>query len=219
MFVKLFKKVMVALFVVPLLFCGLEYGFFYFSLKPLLEPFISAASLLIADEAIDFNDDLNSIYVEQDFVDRGTVPLAEVVIPFVGTYYARIESARIGLSVRLYWGDSLKILRKGAGQYIGSNLPGFQKPLLIAGHNLTTFNPIQNMVLGDLITINTNYGKYTYEVYEIAIKKSDDAEAFNLQRNEEILILYTCYPFHMLRSHKYDRFIVYGRRISGPDIK
>ncbi|MEI7668442.1 MAG: class D sortase [Erysipelotrichaceae bacterium] len=210
---------MVAFLVVPLLFCCLEYGFFYFSLKPLMDPIISAASLLIADEAIDFNDDLNSIYVEQDFSERGTVPLSEVVIPFVGTYYARIESARVGLSVRLYWGDSLKILRKGAGQYTGSNLPGFQKPLLIGGHNITVFNPIQNMIVGDLVTINTNYGQYIYEVYEIAIKKSNDTEAFNLQRSEEILILYSCYPFHILRSHKYDRFIVYGRRISGPDVK
>jgi len=219
MFIKLIKKVMVALLIVPLLFCALEYGFFYFTLKPLIDPMISMAGLLVSDSAIDFGDDLDSIYVEQDFTDRGTVPLSEVVIPYVGTYYARIESPRVGLSVRLYWGDSLKILRKGAGQYIGSNLPGFKKPLLIAGHNITTFNPIQNMIVGDLITIKTNYGQYIYEVYEIAIKKSMDTEAFNLERSEEILIMYSCYPFHILRSHKYDRFIVYGRRISGPDIK
>ena len=71
---------------------------------------------------------------------------------------------------------------------------------------------------GDEVIIQTNYAKYTYLVDEIAIKKANDPTFFNLSLIEEQLIMYTCYPFKILSSRLYDRYIVYGHRVSGPDI-
>lgn len=46
-----------------------------------------------------------------------------------------------------------------------------------------------------------------------------DMEAFDLSVKEELLMLYTCYPFEFLWSRKTDRYVVYGERIEGPDVR
>lgn len=213
------SKAMVAILIVPLLFSLVTCGLLYVLLKPTIDLSLSVASMVIAENAPDFDADLGSIYQGKDLIERSTVPLAEVVIPFVGVHYANLSIQRIDLDVRLYWGDSEKILRYGAGQYIGSFLPGFQKPLLIGGHNLSVFKQLHYVTLDDEIIIHTNYGEYVYAVDEITVKKADDPTFYQLNQDVEQLILYTCYPFRILSGRRYDRFVVYGHRISGPDVK
>ena len=94
--------------------------------------------------------------------------------------------------------DSDAILDKGAGPYIGTSLPWYRKPLLIGGHNLTFFKPLKNIELGDEIVITTHYAKYVYEVVKLDVVNYLDMEAFDLSAEEEVLILYTCYPFEIL---------------------
>ena len=84
-------------------------------------------------------------FTGEDFIDSVTICNEDVQSPYVGTHYGQIEIESVDLSVRLYWGDSDAILDKGAGQYIGSSLPGYRKPLLIGGHNLTFFKPLKNL--------------------------------------------------------------------------
>lgn len=70
-------------------------------------------------------------FTGENFIDSVTLRNEDVPSPYVGTHNGKIEIKSVDLSVRLYWGDSDAILDKGAGQYIGSSLPGYRKPLLI----------------------------------------------------------------------------------------
>ena len=66
--------------------------------------------------------------------------------------------------------------------------------------------------IGDKIVIETTYGTYTYEVYNTKIVKDTQIEEAPIQREKEILMLYTCYPVNGL-GHATKRFITYSNLI------
>ena len=47
--------------------------------------------------------------------------------------------------------------------------------------------------------------------------KATDETAYDLTREEENIILYTCYPFGQLTPTPY-RYFIYGEFVSGPEI-
>lgn len=71
--------------------------------------------------------------------------------------------------------------------------------------------------IGDVFTVVTSYGKYTYEVYDTRIADQNDRSAFGFDSNEEIITMYTCYPFTPLTSYT-QRLYVYARKTSGPKL-
>lgn len=148
-----------------------------------------------------------------------TVPMSAVVLPDYGACYGKLTCDRIGLDVPVYWGDDNTILKAGAGQYIGSFLPGFNRTILLAAHNTTYFAPLEYIAAGDQITFATNYGRYVYQVTEVSVRHHEDASAYDLSREREQLVLYTCYPFEILSVRKQQRLFVYADRIAGPDVK
>lgn len=124
--------------------------------------------------------------------------LSDIKKPDLNTLYGAIYSDRIGLAVPLYYGDDYKTLEKGACQYPKSGLPGHGRPILISGHSSTFFAPLEQLELGDVVYIDTNYGSYSYKVDSIEITDSSDTTAYDLELDEEELIIYTCYPFGKL---------------------
>ena len=210
------KLIAVDTFVLPLFFVLLNALVIFVFIYAFLSPYFSIVASLMSE----YRDEEESVYfVDQNFIDVASISNLDVPSPYFGTHYGRIEIDAIDLDVRLYWGDSDPILNKGAGQYIGSSLPGYQKPLLIGGHNLTFFETLKDVEIGDEIRITTHYAEYVYRVFKLDVVKYTDMEAFDLSEDEEVLMLYTCYPFEILWSRKTDRFVVYGERIKGPDVK
>lgn len=74
-----------------------------------------------------------------------------------------------------------------------AGLPGEGKTILLSGHNNTFFNDLQHAEEGATVTITTHYGVYTYEVTETKILDYQDSSAYDFSREDENLILYTCY--------------------------
>jgi sortase A len=152
------------------------------------------------------------ITTNSSFTDK--ISIKEIEFPEQGTHFANLSCNEISLDAPLFWGDTDEILNEGVGQSIGSFLPGIGKTILISGHNTTYFKPLQNMKKGDIISCNTNYGSYEYQVYDIqvineneALKKLDEW----LSYEDETLILYTCYPFKLARNRKEERLFVFAR--------
>lgn len=212
------KKVM-AFLIVPLLFALLGYSIIYLSLKPAADFSISMVTSMIADSSPDFSGEEKPLYEDKNLVERNSVPISEVVIPYIGQHFAQMSFPDIDFSVKVYFGDNDRILRRGAGMYAGSQLPGFKRTTLIAGHSWTVLNAVQHAKLADLIEIKTNYGLYVYEIYDIVLAKSDFDSYVDLkQTDEDTLVVYTCYPFERLVGRLSIRYFIYARRISGPDI-
>jgi len=203
-------------FVSPLFFMILNLFVLFLIIMIFIQPYFKIASMLLNNNR---NNESEIFFENRDFLDQAEVSNLDVKSPYVGTHYGQISIERVELDVKLYWGDTDEILDKGAGQYIGSSLPGYRKPLLIAGHNLTFFKPLRDVIVGDTIEVETHYASYIYEVVKTDIVNYLDMEAFDLSVEDEVLMLYTCYPFEILWSRKTDRFVVYAKRIEGPDVK
>ena len=115
--------------------------------------------------------------------------------PEYGTQYATIEIPRIGANLPVYFGDTLEILKKGVGHSSGSYFPGEGGSILYMGHNSKkVFRRFSELQIGDEIKVTTTYGEYNYKIYDMQLIKETDLDKVPIQRDEEILMVYTCYP-------------------------
>ena len=131
--------------------------------------------------------------------------------PEYGTQYATIEIPRIGANLPVYFGDTLEILKKGVGHSSGSYFPGEGGSILYMGHNSKkVFRRFSELQIGDEIKVTTTYGEYNYKIYDMQLIKETDLDKVPIQRDEEILMVYTCYPFNNVR-YATQRYVVYAK--------
>ena len=186
----------------------------FFAGKPLSVYLIAKGKLLITEGA---PEDSGSIaagvgkIVEEN---ESTVNMSEIQVPESNTRYGTISCERIALSAPLYYGDNEAVLQDGTGQYPNNTLPGMGKPMLVSGHDVTYFEPLADVKIGDIITIVTDYGTFRYGVTSKKILDKSDQSAYDLEQDKEQLILYTCYPFGQLVGERDNRFFVYCDPVS-----
>lgn len=149
--------------------------------------------------------------------DVNIIKRSQVKYPSVGEAYAVIHNEERDFSKDLYFGDTDAILDIAIGQYTNSGISGEGKPLLVAGHNGTHFKQLRYFEKGDHVQIDTSYGNYTYEVYDMETMLASDFDSTILDQKEEILIMYCCYPFDSLSTDT--RYFVYAKKISGSVIE
>ena len=234
---------------IPILFTLMGYGLIYLATAPVVQLMKSTLDVILVEETSEHEYVLKTIYdakaaqitesfqenVSQFVADKAplneseseitqidhTIQIKNIQFPKLGEHYAMLSCTRIQLEVPVYWGDTQKILSAGVGHFMGSFLPGFQRSILLSGHNNTYFKTLEAVKVGDIINYATNYGEFQYEIDEVSILTVADAEKM-LERlltlNEEKLILYTCYPFH-LTNKKEKRLFVFGNKISGPEVE
>lgn len=154
---------------------------------------------------------------EEGYDNPKTINYADITSPKLGECYAQIHCDRILLHENIYMGDDTEQLDIGVGQYAGSSIFGFGRPILLAGHHSTAFAPLEHIQIGDVLTVQTTYGIYTYEVFDTKISDAKDNDAYGLNGREEILTMYTCYPFQPLMSYS-QRLFVYAKKTSGPEL-
>jgi len=100
----------------------------------------------------------------------------------------------ISLNYPLIHGTLDEHLAKGIGHYAGSVYPGEGGNVVISGHRDTVFRKLGDVKIGDLITINTSYGSYTYKASGTRIVDKDDRTVI-VPSDKEMLTITTCYPF------------------------
>lgn len=121
-----------------------------------------------------------------------------VVYPYYGDKYAVLNCENAGMNdIPVYWGDSADLLEKGAGHFNGSVYIGEKGNVVISGHNHTHFFNLKNCKVGDLITLKTSYGVFTYKVSELVYFKDNDL-TYIYPTDYDRLTLYTCWNNGML---------------------
>lgn len=158
---------------------------------------------MFSDSARDYSTEYNNIFVpvsenENETDSNKKLPISEIQYPKTGEQFGELIIEDCSIDNNLFFGDGNVALRNGVGIYNGSFIPGYGKTILVAGHNNTYFNGLKNAKAGQTVTIKTSYGNYTYEITDTAVKKATDTSAYDLNANEENLIMYTCYPFDEL---------------------
>lgn len=94
-----------------------------------------------------------------------------------------------------YYGDTNSILMKGAGKWDGSDFCGQNGVTIISAHVTEHFKELEDTKLGTVVTMDTVYGTYTYEVTDIVVfTPGKEQELFYSEYDHETVILYTCYP-------------------------
>lgn len=132
------------------------------------------------------------------------------VYPEYGSKYATLKIPSIDVEQPIYYGDSLDILKNGVGHYIASYFPGEGGSILYMGHNTKNMlRKLPDIKIGDEITVTTSYGSYKYEVERTKVIKDTDLDEVPIQREKEILMIYTCYPVTTVVYTPY-RFVVYA---------
>ena len=167
------------------------------------------------DFSVDYANTFNpgSVEISND----NTVKRADVPQANYGDLYAYVKCQDIGLDCPVYMGSDNSILKLGAGQVTATYQPGFGSLIMIGAHNNTFFNCLKNIQTGTVITMETSYGTYTYQVNSTEVVDVTDKDAYDFFTDHEQLLLYTCYPFDMLASTDY-RFMVHANLVSGPTI-
>ena len=130
--------------------------------------------------------------------------------PEYGTQYGTIEIPRINVNLPVYFGDTLEVLKKGVGHSSGSYFPGEGGSIIYMGHNSKNmFRRFSELQLGDEIKVTTSYGEYTYKIYDMQLIKETDVDKLPVQKEKEILMVYTCYPFNNI-GYATQRYVVYA---------
>ena len=130
--------------------------------------------------------------------------------PEYGTQYATIEIDKIGVNLPVYYGDTLEILKKGVGHSSGSYFPGEGGSIIYMGHNSKKmFRRFSELQKGNEIKVTTSYGEYVYKIYDMQLIKETELDKLPIQRDKEILMVYTCYPFNNV-GYATQRYVVYA---------
>jgi sortase A len=129
-----------------------------------------------------------------------------------GDPVGRLKIGRIGLDMVIVQGTDHDTLKKGPGHYEESGLPGAGHLIYVAGHRTTYLAPfayINNIRVGDFVSIQVPYGTFTYRVTRHYIVAASALEVLR-DHGREILRLQACHP-RFFATH---RSIVDARLVS-----
>ena len=146
-------------------------------------------------------------------MDDATTSATQVSFPKYGDEYGMLSVDTAGIVSPVFVGDDATQLLYGAGQYYGSVFPGDIGNTVIAGHTNSVFKTLGEAQIGDDIRLELTYGTYVYEISNIEIKSGTD-QSILAPSEEQILTLYTCYPFDYIGNTP-DRYVVTAKLVEG----
>ncbi|MCB5951731.1 class D sortase [Enterococcus sp. BWT-B8] len=208
----------------PFLFMIFGYLIIYIIGAPVINFASSAVELILLSDAPDFESEKNNLFAEAEQTEKeqsinseGKLASSTLIYPDGGDQFGKVIIDKVGINEPLFYGDSEDILSLGAGQYIGSMIPGDIGTTLIGGHNAPSFGKIYYLEPGDSISISTHYGDYTYQVTEKKIAHYTDPVIKERlgDKTKHSLILYTCYPLDAIGLTP-ERVFVFADYVSGP---
>ena len=126
--------------------------------------------------------------------------------PAKGDLIGTLDIPRIKRVIPIYEGTDDAELKRGAGHYIKSVMPGAIDNSVIAGHRDSVFSKFGSLKIGDPLTVKTASGTFTYKIKSFRIVKADDRTVI-VPTKVATLTLSTCYPFYYVGNAP-KRFIV-----------
>ncbi|MBE5958518.1 MAG: class D sortase [Lachnospiraceae bacterium] len=197
--------------VVPIVFTLLFGIMFFFGLRGALKAFTEnfIAGWVQGNPSFDF---YQSGLVEDGVNKTDKNPKgSEIVRPVEGDMYGQIYCEKAGINAPLYSGDDKNILSIGVGTYVGENFPGQGKVILTSAHDTTYYAGLKDLKNGDIVSVKTVYGEYSYEVYDSKIINIKESVDYKSNVSGEVLIMYTCYPFGKINTQRDERYFVYAK--------
>ena len=131
--------------------------------------------------------------------------------PEYGAQYATIEIPKIEVNLPVFFGTTLDLLQNGVGHDSAGFFPGEGGSIIYMAHNAEKmFRRFSELEIDDIITVTTSYGTYDYKIYDMQLIEETELDKLPIQKNEEILMCYTCYPFNNI-GYTTQRYVVYAK--------
>lgn len=149
--------------------------------------------------------------------DAASSPLASVGLAdqVMGT----IAIPRLGETIPIYLGADSEHLSRGSAVVNGTSVPLGEvgSNSVIAAHRgqwngLPMFRDIEDLRLGDLVTIETPWDTLVYKAVEFKVIAPTDTDAVRPQAGRDLVTLLTCHPY----GHNYQRYLVICERTDAP---
>ncbi|WP_419881750.1 class D sortase [Peribacillus sp. B-H-3] len=121
------------------------------------------------------------------------------VRPKQGEEMGTLYIPKLKASLPIYHGTDEDELKKGVGHYAKSVLPGENDNSVLSGHRDTVFRRLGEVGVGDLLTVKTSAGKFTYKVRKVRIVDKNDRTVI-VPKPRATLTVSTCYPFSYIGS-------------------
>lgn len=123
-----------------------------------------------------------------------------------------IESCGVNCSV--YYGSNRASMRYGTGLAEDSiSLDNDSKVKFVKGYDETYFAGLKYAEIGDIITVDTNIGKYEYRITDAKYIDAD-ASAYQSEDYDMLVLCSICSDFS---DHSGECFYVFADRINGED--
>jgi sortase A len=119
---------------------------------------------------------------------------------------ALLRIARVGLEVPVYADTTERNLNRGAGLIAGTAPPDGDGNIAIAAHRDGYFRALRNVMVGDVVEIESLSRRREYRVTWLAIVKPTDLWPLYATDGPAVTLV-TCYPFHFVGSAP-QRYIV-----------
>jgi sortase A len=113
---------------------------------------------------------------------------------------------RLGVEEIILAGDSGEVLAFGPGLLPRSGKLGSMAHIVLAGHRDTSFAFLQDVLVGDRLTLQGGAAAVRYRVTDIAVMQASDLYFDPDEAGR--LTLITCYPFAAIRPGTSQRFVV-----------
>lgn len=170
------------------------YGFYeLYKMKTNEKERMEEVETLISDKIIEAGEEINfdySIYNKGETVGSFHIPKLNRELPIVE-------------------GTDEEELAEGVGHFSKTAFPGQGKQILLSGHRDTVFRNFGELEIGDELHVKMKSGIFIYVIEGFEIVDAHDTSVINLDSEEEVLTVSTCYPFSFIGSAP-DRFIVYA---------
>jgi sortase A len=125
---------------------------------------------------------------------------------YVDPPLAVLRIAKVHLEAPVLDGTDDLTLNRGVGHIVGTDRPGEDGNIGIAGHRDGFFRVLKDVTPGDTIELATPKRVVTYVVDQIVLVRPDDVSVLQ-PRSRPSLTLVTCYPFYFVGSAP-QRYIV-----------
>ena len=123
-----------------------------------------------------------------------------------GSYLGKITIPALKQTLPIYQGTEDAQLKMGIGHYEKSVLPGVTDNSVLSGHRDSVFSQLGKLKVGELVTVETVAGKFTYKISGFRIVGANDRTVI-VPTKTAVLTLTTCYPFRFIGNAP-KRFIV-----------
>ena len=114
-----------------------------------------------------------------------------------GTPLAVLRIPRVGLEVPVYSADTARNMNRGAVLVEGTAAPDTGSNTAIAAHRDGYFRVLKDVVVGDVVTVQTLSRFQRFRVTALEIVRPTDISVLR-QTRAPVVTLVTCYPFYFV---------------------